>query len=210
MSRFLCALCLMICLPVAANAASTASITNTNCSGLLTASTLDGASFACAGNLTLDGGFVTSDSLINISADGDLFVDNLTFTAPNISFSVLTGMLTMGSNVILNAGANLTVTGGSAAPVAIIQSIPKSIISWNNFDISLNPGSDINLKAGSGSSIVLNRVNGGALTLISGNIATSGSSGSGLELTVAAVPEPSTFAMMLAGVLGLISFRRRV
>ena len=209
MSRLLCALCLVAFLPNAANATSSASITNTNCSGELTASTLYGASFACAGNLTLDGGFIISDSLINISASGDLFLDNLTFTAPIVSFSVLTGMLAMGSNVTINAGSNLAVTGGNAAPVAIVQSTPRAIVTWDNFNIALNPGSAINFNAGSGSSVVFNRVGGGSLTLISGNIATSGSGGTSLELSVAAVPEPSTYAMMLAGILGLISFRRK-
>jgi hypothetical protein len=210
MSRLFCALCLLAFLPNAANATSTASIISTSCSGSLTTSLLDGASFACAGNLTLDGGFVTSDSLINISADGDLFFDNLALTAPNISLSVLTGMLKMGSNVILNAGSNLTVTGGNTAPVSIIQSTSKATISWNNFDIGLNPGAAVILNAGSANSVVLNRVGGGELTLISGNIATSGSVVNGPELNVAVVPEPSTYAMMLAGLLGLISFRRRV
>lgn len=210
MLRKLYALCFLVFLPVSANAISTASIANTSCSGELTASTLDGASFACAGNLTLDGGFITSDSLINISASGDLFLDNLTFNAPTVTFSVLTGMLTMGSNVTINAGSNLTVTGGNTAPVAIVQSTPRAIVTWDNFNITLNPGSAIDFKAGSGSSVVLNRVGGGALTLISGNIATSGSGGSSLELSAAAVPEPSTYAMMLAGILGLISFRRKV
>ena len=210
MLRKLYALCFLVFLPVSANAISIASIANTNCSGELTASTLDGASFACAGNLTLDGGFVTSDSLINISADGDLFLDNLTFTAPNISLSVLTGMLTMGSNVVLNAGANLMVTGGSVAPIAITQLVPRATISWDNFDITLNPGSATNFNAGSSGSVVLNRVGGGALTLISGNIATSGLAVNGPELNVFAVPKPSTYAMMLVGILALISFRCRV
>lgn len=207
MSRLLCALCLMAFLPISANATSTSSITNTNCSGSLTSSLLNGASFACAGNLTLDGGFVTSDSLINISATGDLFLDNLILTAPQIS---LFGMVTIGSGVILNASSTIALSGGSSVTPTIIQSDPKAIISWDNFNITLNPGSAISLNAGSGGSVVLNRVGGGALTLISGNLSTSGSGGNGLELSVAAVPEPSTYAMMLAGILGLISFRRRV
>lgn len=209
MSRLLCTLCLLAFLPITANATSTSSITNTNCSGNLTSSLLDGASFVCAGNLTLDGGFVTSDSLINISADGDLFLDNLTFTAPNITLSVLTGMLKIGSNVVLNAGSNFNVAGGNSAPISIIQSTPKAIISWTNFDITLNPGTAVNFNAGSPNTVVLNRVGGGALSLISGNISTSELVTNGSVLNVTAVPEPNTYAMMLLGVLGLVYIQRK-
>ena len=211
MSRLLCALYFLALFPFAANATSisSSSIVNSNCSGNLTSSLLDGASFACAGNFTLDGGSITSDSVINISADGDLFLDNLTLTAPNISLSVLTGMLKMGGNVILNAGANLTVLGGNTVPIVIVQSTPKAIISWANFDITLNPGAAVSFNAGSANSAVLNRVGGGTLSLISGNLSNSGLEINGPVLDVIAVPEPSTYAMVILG-LGLIVLRRRV
>ncbi len=208
MSRLFCALCFLALFPFTANATSSSSIVNTSCSGTLTTSLLDGASFACAGNFILDGGSITSDSVINIAADGDFFLDNLTLAAPNISLSVLNGMLKMGSNVILNAGANLTVMGGNAVPIAIVQSTPKAIISWANFDVTLNPGAAVSFNAGSANSVVLNRVGGGALSLISGNISNSSLEINGPVLDVIAVPEPSTYAMVLLG-LGLIAFRRR-
>jgi hypothetical protein len=151
MSRLLCALCLLAFLPITANATSTASITSTNCSGSLTTSLLDGASFACAGNLTLDGGFVTSDSLINISADGDLFVNNLVFTSPNVTFTALSGTIEIGSGFVVNANS--------------------AILTASIINIAL--GAQFNVPQ------------------------------------IAAVPEPSAYAMLLLG-LGLISFRRRV
>ncbi len=209
MLRILCALSLLAFLPITANAISTSSIANTNCSGALTATLLDGASFACSGNLTLTDGYVTSDSLINIAASGDLFLDNLTFTAPNISFSVLTGMLTIGSNVLINSSSNFTLTGGNASPVPIVQSAPKSIISFSNFDITLHSGGALNIKADGGSYAVHNRIDGGALNLISGSLGTTGSEESSTSLTVTSVPEPSTYSLMLAGILGLICIRRR-
>ncbi len=52
MSRLLCALCLLALLPNAANASSY-SYANTNCSGDLTMSALDQASFACAAKFNL-------------------------------------------------------------------------------------------------------------------------------------------------------------
>ena len=207
MTRLLFALCLAITLPISAQASSTSSVINSSCSGTLTSSLVDGASFACAGNLTLDGGFITSDSLINIFADGDLFLDNLTLTAPKVTLSVLTGVLTLGSNVMINEGSSLIVVGGSASPSTIKQASKAEIVSWSDFNIGADVA--VNFNSGGGSAAVLNRIGGGSLTLISGNVATSGSSGSGLGLNVTAVPEPSTYAMVLLG-LALISLKRRV
>ena len=208
MSRLLCTLCLMAFLPIVANATSTSSITNTSCSGSLTTSLLDGASFACAGNLTLDGGFITSDSLINISADGDLFLDNLTFTAPNVTFSVLTGALIIGSGIIVNTST------------AIIQNTTKAVVTWNELNIPQGSGAVLtigdgkDLKVSPGSGYVLNLgsntpVVGGTLIIGSGSSAliTTGVFVNDPAFSVAAVPEPSTYAMML---LGLIALRRRV
>lgn len=210
MSRLLCALCLIAFLPIVANAASTSSITNTSCSGSLTTSLLDDASFACAGNLTLDGGFITSDSLINISADGDLFLDNLTFTAPNVTFSVLTGTLTIGSSIIVNS------------TTAIIQNTTKAIVTWNELNIPQGSGAVLtigdgkDLKVSPGSGYVLNLgsntpVVGGTLIIGSGvgALVTTGVVINEPAFSVAAVPEPSTYAMMFLG-LGLIALRRRV
>jgi hypothetical protein len=207
MTRLLSALCLAVMLPISAQATTTSSIINTSCSGTLTSSLVDGASFACAGNLTLDGGFITSDSLINISADGDLFLDNLTLTAPNVTLSVLAGLLRVGSNVMINGVSSLIVTDGSTSPVTIKQNSMAEIVSWNDFNIGKE--SSVNFNVGGGSTAVLNRIGGGTLTLISGNITTSGSSGNGLELSVAAVPEPSTYLLVLLG-LGLITYRRKL
>ena len=171
MLRFLFVLLTFAFLPLSANAISTASIISTNCSGNLTTSLLDGASFACAGNLTLDGGFVTSDSLINISADGDLFVDNLTLTAPNITFSNSTGLLTIGSSVVINTST------------AVVQSKPESTLTWNKLNIAngsgavLSIGAGGDLKVGTGIGYVLTANNipvvGGSIFLNSDATATT-------------------------------------
>lgn len=166
MCRLFCALCFLALFPFVAGATSISSsnIVNSNCSGILTSSLLDGASFACAGNFTLDGGSITSDSVINISADGDLFLDNLTFTAPNISVSGLTGV-TMGSNVVLNASSAITVASGkSSVPTVIIQAPTLPIVKWSYLDI---------LQGGGGAVVTIG--DGGDMGAGSGYILESGS-----------------------------------
>lgn len=184
MLRFLCVLLTFAFLPLSANAISTASIVITSCSGDLTTSLLDNASFACSGNFTLDGGFVTSDSLINISADGELFLDNLTFTAPNITFSALSGMA-IGKGVVFNSGSITLVSSGGAVNVLGTVNVPAvgNIVLNQDPYFVINPGGNINL-------------------------------GSGAPITVTtpvltAVPEPSTYAMMLFGIFSLASISRK-
>ena len=221
MSRFLCILCFLTLFPFAASATSisSSSILNTSCSGTLTSSLLDGASFACAGNFTLDGGSITSDSVINISADGDLFLDNLTLTAPNISVSGLTGV-TMGNNVVLNASSAIAIASGkTSVPTVIIQTPTQPIVKWSYLDILqdgrgvvVTIGGDVNMGAGSGYVLKPSSnipVVGGALMIGSGGIITTGSAGTELAVNVTSVPEPSTYAFMLLG-LGLILLKRRV
>lgn len=237
MSRLFCAMCLLALFPIAASATSisSSSIVNSNCSGILTSSLLDGASFACAGNFTLDGGSITSDSVINILADGDLFLDNLTLTAPNVNLSNLTGMLKIGNSVVINT------------PITVNENAPKSILSWSEFSLSQGDTITFNVGISSGGSTELGKVDistgslslghGGSLHL--GN--TNGviypeaintpilggalviSSGSDVNLlisdavmlsnpptfSVASIPEPATYAFMLLG-LGLILLRRKV
>ncbi|MES1988007.1 MAG: PEP-CTERM sorting domain-containing protein [Pseudomonadota bacterium] len=159
-----------------------------------------------------------SDSVINISADGDLFLDNLTFTAPNISVSGLTGV-TMGNNVVLNASSAIIIASGkTSVPTVIIQTPTLPIVKWSYLDI-LQGGGGAVLTIGDGGSIgagsgyILNAGNnipvvGGTLIIGSGGIFTTNSVGTGQVVNVTSVPEPSTYAFMLLGV-GLISLRRR-
>jgi hypothetical protein len=50
-----------------------------------------------------------------------LFLDNLTLTAPNVTLSVLAGLLRVGSNVMINGVSSLIVTDRSTSPVTIKQ-----------------------------------------------------------------------------------------
>lgn len=180
MLRQLFITCLMAVLPIAAHATSTASIINTSCSGSLTSSLVDGASFACAGNLTLDGGFITSDSDINISADGDLFIDNINLMASNIYLSNLSGLLNIGSSAIIQASSMIVINSSliniaQGAKVEVLKN--DKVVLTPNTNLVINLGGDINLKSGESS-------------------------------IQSPVPEPTTYAMILLG-LSLIAFKRR-
>ncbi len=225
MLRILCALLIFGFLPNSANAISTASIVNTSCSGDLTSSLLNGASFTCSGNFTLDGGTVTSDSLINISSTGDLFLDNLILTAPNVSFSVLSGILTLGSGVLINANSTVLSSNNSiiVAQSALINIFPGSnnnVVAGTGFPLGggLNLSAGVTLSTGAGGSG--NVFTNGTNLPVAGGTILLGSGGLGLQINssgdpyapaivLAAVPEPSTYAMMLFGILSLASIRRK-
>lgn len=229
MFRFFSALIILALLPISASAVSTSSIENSSCSGDLTSSLLDGATFLCSGNFTMSGGFITSDSLINISANGDLLLDNLTITAPSISFSVLTGMLRMGSNVILSASSVVLARD-------VIDIRPGTYINIDSgvkgskgnggdslgtvADASISVGGNLSLKAGIrdvlqitgidvpvvGGTLVLD-VNSSDLILLDVSLPMDVSLST--DIRIASVPEPTTYAMLLAGMLALVLFRRR-
>ncbi len=181
MHRLAYTLCLVAILPISAYAKSTASIINTNCSGSLTSSLIDGASFSCAGNLTLDGGFISSDSVINISADGDLFLDNLNLNAPIISISNLSGLLNVGSSAVIQASSMILI---NSEYINIAQGAKTEIL--KDGKVVLTPSTNLVTNVG------------GDINLTSGQFSLQ-----------APVPEPSTYLMALLG-LGLIVYRRQL
>lgn len=58
-----------------------------DCSESLTLLTQDNVTAQCTGNLSITGGTWTSDTLISLSATGDLSLFGVTLLAPNISWS---------------------------------------------------------------------------------------------------------------------------
>ena len=81
--------CLLACMPLASYASAQISLANTNCSGDMTLLSGSGISLSCKGNLSLDGGWLKSDSQISLFASGDLILNNLSLYAPEISLSNL-------------------------------------------------------------------------------------------------------------------------
>ncbi|MFQ6403688.1 PEP-CTERM sorting domain-containing protein [Methylophilus sp. 'Pure River'] len=206
--------CLLVCLPLASHASAEISLASTSCSGDMSLSAGSGISLACTGNLSLDGGWLKSDSLISVFAGGDLTLNNLSLYAPEISLSTLSGNLTIGSNVLFDITHTAVLTSG-ATPLDIWS--PRPVIAWQAFNIGLN--SSVVFNMGAASSSVINRITeyrpdlAGSLVLTpaqsqmlihESRITLINSAG----INVSAVPEPDGYMMILAG-LGLMACRRK-
>lgn len=116
MGRYAALFSLMAALPVAAHANAAINLASTSCSGALSISSLTGASLSCAGNLTLNGGWIDSDDNIFIRAEGDLLLENLNLKAPEISFSTVQGNLQIASTVSIKA---VQIDGNSGGKIVI-------------------------------------------------------------------------------------------
>lgn len=193
---------LMAALPLAAQANTTViNLASSICSGAMSISSLAGASLSCAGNLSLNGGLIDSDSRIFIRADGDLLLENLQLTAPEISFSTITGNIQIASSVDIQTRQN------NAGQVFVNPFPGKQIVDWKPFDITLNPGGSIHVSMPSTYNGVVESVTGEGQVVIRAD---------GIKITsavlsaqsVTSVPEADTGAMLLLG-LGLLALRRK-
>ncbi|BEV06745.1 hypothetical protein [Methylophilus sp. DW102] len=220
MGRYAALFSLMAALPVAAHANAVINLASTSCSGALSISSLTGASLSCAGNLTLNGGWIDSDDSIFIRAEGDLLLENLNLKAPEISFSTFQGGIQIANNVNINAVQN----DGSGGVQIVINAGNNSlfpttpIIHWQAFDPSFNAGDTVHFNmptthtsAPSGVIAVGGQVvikPGGAIQISSSQIS-SPLINIPLTASVSAVPEANRAAMLWLG-LGLLAFRRRL
>lgn len=206
--------CLLACMPLASHASAQISLASTNCSGDMALSSGSGISLSCTGNLSLDGGWLKSDSTISLFAGGDLTLNNLSLYAPEISLSNLTGNLSIGSNVLLDATHTIALSSG-VVPIDIWA--PRPVIAWASFNIGLS--SSVNFNMGAASASVINRVLGyspelgGSLVLSTAQIQMLTQESritviNSAGINVSAVPEPDGYMMMLAG-LGLMACRRK-
>jgi hypothetical protein len=206
MGRYAALFSLMAALPVAAHANAVINLASTSCSGALSISSLAGASLSCAGNLTLNGGWIDSDDSIFIRAEGDLLLENLNLKAPEISFSTIQGNLQIASTVSIKA---VQIDGKSGGQVVINQGTVHPIIEWKPFDVTLNPGGLIHFNMPDANSRVLNRIQGnGQIVINAGHVKITSAIVPNNPIAVSSVPEASRSAMLLLG-LGLLALRRR-
>jgi len=206
--------CLLACMPLASHASAQISLASTSCSGDMALSSGSGISFSCTGNLSLDGGWLKSDSQISLFASGDLTLNNLSLYAPEISLSTLTGNLTIGSNVLFDITHTPVLTSGA---IHINSWLPRPVIAWQDVDIGLQPGAVISVSTHSADAIKQTADHRPAL---SGHLVLSPaqsqmfihesriSLANNAGINVSAVPEPDGYMMVLAG-LGLMACRRK-
>jgi PEP-CTERM motif len=106
---------LVLAAPWLAQAAHTVTDSTLLCSDALTFSDTSSLVARCTGDLSITGGSWNSDVLIDISADGKLALNGVSFNAPVIQLKSSTE-ITTSDNVTLTASDKLIIQGDLRAP----------------------------------------------------------------------------------------------
>lgn len=155
----------------------------------------------CSGDLTLAGGGIHAGSSISLSSGGALSLEHLTLWAPVVRLT--------GEQVTFGAGSVIHVSGGrivlDARDINLqVRDIPRP----GHPDLILDGGGDVTLRT-PGDPFLRPRDTGGDIRLSEGGgIVTAGGGGSSIPTLLTPVPEPETWAMLLAGLL-LLAARLR-
>jgi len=173
-----------------------------DCSESLTLLTQDNLTAQCTGNLSVTGGTWTSDTLISLSATGDLSLFGVTLLAPTISLD--------GHQILMDGGSTLALAGDSTiGDGAITLRTPTT---GDGGGIQLVAGASI--QVGPHEALSPARLasigQGGviAITADHSGLTVEGMS-SGGSASTSPVPEPGTWALALAGLAGLMLRLRR-
>lgn len=171
-----------------------------DCSESLTLLTQDNVTAQCTGNLSITGGTWTSDTLISLSATGDLSLFGVTLLAPNISL--------VGHQILMDGGS--TLAGDPAiGDGAITLRTPTT---GDGGGIQVVAGASIQVGAHEVlSSATLASIGQGGVIAIRADhrgLTVEGMS-SGGSASTSPVPEPGTWALALTGLAGLMLRLRR-
>lgn len=173
-----------------------------DCSESLTLLTQDNLTAQCTGNMSITGGTWTSDTLISLSATGNLSMWDVTFLAPSIAV----------------VGNQILVDGGSTLALAADPTIGDGAITLRTS--TTGDGGGIQLVAGASIQVGPHEAlsperlasigQGGviAITADHSGLTVEGMS-SGGSASTSPVPEPGTWALALAGLAGLMLRLRR-
>lgn len=149
------------------------------CSGTQTSSLSDVLSLSCSGDFSLIGGNIIADSKILISSIGALTLENLSITAPEVEL-IAGSFLSLGSSVSITTNSIYAGIGNG------------SILHYVSPSATISIGGEMNRPLDSGYILLPNSNN--SVTF----------SGGGLITILPSVPEPDTYATMLAGLLILV------
>ncbi|MES2579703.1 MAG: PEP-CTERM sorting domain-containing protein [Pseudomonadota bacterium] len=195
-----------------------------SCSSNLVVSLDNGYQASCDGDFSFTDGVLQNDVSINLTARGFLSVgENAKLSAPIINLNstdiIVSGTLDAPNGIVTLSSTESTVLTNTAqvnvgsqinlSNQTEIKTKPQLIVNWEQFQIT--PGGSINIKSNTNTSnVVINQV-GGAIVLapLSGVLTLQANSSDKADWIVTQVPEPSSYAMMLLGVVTLLIKRRR-
>ncbi|WP_445372150.1 hypothetical protein ACH518_05340 [Methylomonas sp. HW2-6] len=189
------------------------------CSGDQSLDSSNGLALSCTGDFSLGQGSLISDTAITLFSKGRLSLSNFKLSAPRI---------TLNTEDSLHIGSDVSFAGNGNQPSILISS-PESRLIGGNFsptepslssggDITVTTGRDISAGRGGAGIVKISPPSvtflarppislvppaGGQISLSSGGI-TIMSAG-----TLASVPLPPSFLMLLSGLLLLVSGSRR-
>ena len=174
-----------------------------DCSDSLTLLTQDNLTAQCTGNMSITGGTWTSDTLISLSATGNLSLWDVTFLAPSIAV--------VGNQILVDTGSPLALAGPSVIDPGEI-SVLTTTAGDGGGNIRLRAGASIQVGALDAlfpaSTISIRQGGVIAITADHSGLTVEGMS-SGGSASTSPVPEPGTWALALTGLAGLMLRLRR-
>lgn len=190
----------------------------TFCSGIQTSSSSSGSPLAlsCAGDFSLSGGVLSNSVGLFLSSTGALTLDNISITAPTLSFAA-GSLFSMTPSVSISAVSNVSISAntialngtiaapGGAISIVSFSSVFGSAPSISGGNLSLGSSGILgggNLSLGNGGTLLI----GGGINLVPNQF--MGSVVPGGTLSITPVPEPSSYITLLVGLLCFAGFQR--
>lgn len=195
-------LALSLSTPWYAQATQTIEQSTLDCSDSLTILSVENLTAQCTGNMSITGGTWTSDTLISLSATGDLSLFGVTLLAPNIS--LVGNQILMDGDSTLALADDPVVRGGQVTLRTPTTGDGGGIQLVAGASIQVGPHEALSPDrlAGIGQGGVI------AITADHSGLTVEGMS-SGGSASTSPVPEPGTWALALTGLAGLMLRLRR-